>query len=537
MYHARALHERDLDSSSLETPRDENYARNAVDIGDADDTPSKGMGAVRRSFSWGKKKKGRARDKLPEPVTISSEARVVMLDRIQADNEIGFDMHLVTGDVIVSYVSESLAEAEGIEVSECVLAIQGIQLVDGGEDALEGARYILREPGDSVELILQKHVVRTEVLKRHAALKGTSLDKLGLTLQQEGEMIVIKEVDGLAAKSKRFSTGDKVIAINGTRTTDLNQAVELLKKAAEEHLETELELLYGFDAPPEYEFDAESGLYMPARASQAGSAKTGGFAAVKRTLSFGKRKKAALQSSAPKGKATSSRFARGPSKGTPPPVLNLEPRLLDIPKNDAGMIQVTFKAHAVTNELIIGLVGEGSPAQLAGVEVGDAVLALQGNMIESDGEFALDDARSILQQTSHFRTVELMVQSRVRTETLEFAAKEPGAPRNYLGLSFYSFPDDLAVRVVGVSGPAAKAGRIAIGDRIVSVNGVRVNHAETLSAHIGALARTHDYVTFEVALGYAAGEGVWYGGDAEHKDGDAPRKAKRSFSFGRKPRH
>ena len=37
-----------------------------------------------------------------------------------------------------------------------------------------------------VELTLEKNSLRTEVLKRHAALRGTSLDKLGLVLVRLG---------------------------------------------------------------------------------------------------------------------------------------------------------------------------------------------------------------------------------------------------------------------------------------------------------------------------------------------------------------
>ena len=47
-------------------------------------------------------------------------------------------------------------------------------------------------------------------------------------------------------------------------------------------------------------------------------------------------------------------------------------------------------------------------------------------------------------------------------------------------------------------------------------------------------------VEFEVALGYTAGEGLWYGHAEEGREtipANTPRKAKRSFSFGRKPKH
>jgi hypothetical protein len=511
--------ERDL---SLEmTHRDENTWRNG---GMGHGAPPKGA-TVKRSFSWGKKQKKKDK-KGKDLMVISSEARYINLDRFQADNELGFEMHGVTGDVIVSHVGQSLKE---LEVGDCLLSIQGVQLVEGGLDALEAARHILREPGQIIEVIIQRHCVRTETLKRHAALRGTSLDKLGLTIVQDGAYVVITDLGGLAAKSKRFLVGDRLIAVNGIRCGEMASALELLERASNEGLEVELDLVYGWIPPVDHHFDPESALFVAKTEPKTG------FGIVKRSLSFGKKKgsKAASASSSQPEAAGSGT----PRTATGIPIINFEPRHLDIPKNDKGMIQVTFKAHAITGELIIGLVGEGSPAAMAGVEVGDAVLAVQGNMIESEGEFALDDARTILAQTSHFDTVELMLQTKTRQETLEFRQKEPGAPRIYLGLSFYSFPGDSSVRITSVHGPAAKANRMALGDRIIAVEGIRVNHAQTLSEHVAAIARTSDYITFEVALGYAGGEGLWYGQDGGGDDPDKPRKAKRSFSFGRKPRH
>jgi len=198
----------------------------------------------------------------------------------------------------------------------------------------------------------------------------------------------------------------------------------------------------------------------------------------------------------------------------------------------------------VTGELIIALAAEDGPAGRAGVVAGDAVLAVQGVLIESEGEEALEDTLTLLEETSHLSTVELVVQTKVRTEVIEFGSRELGGPKNFLGLSFYSFPGDSTVRITKVDGPAARTERFALGDRIVSMNGIRVNHAKTLSDHISAAALTSYYVTFEVALGYASGEGLWYGSEeasaptaASAADESAKPKPKRSFSFGRKPRH
>ena len=68
-------------------------------------------------------------------------------------------------------------------------------------------------------------------------------------------------------------------------------------------------------------------------------------------------------------------------------------------------------------------------------------------------------------------------------------------------------------------------------------------HAGTLSQHIAHASNLGaTSVELEVALGYQAAEGLWYGKEevepAKEGEEDAkPRKAKRSFSFGRKPRH
>ena len=136
------------------------------------------------------------------------------------------------------------------------------------------------------------------------------------------------------------------------------------------------------------------------------------------------------------------------------------------------------------------------------------------------------------------------------------------APKTYLGLDFYTFSDDYAVRIVQLCGPAAKCGRLALGDRVVSMNGVRVVHAQTLSALIAKASRTDNSVTFEIAHGFADGEGLWYGkehvaihaerdgartslsadlyadGDGDGEGGTAAptRKPKRSFSFGKRPK-
>ena len=509
------------------------------EIPDITDNFPKPKAPVKRSFSWGKKKRAAAVEQA-KPVALSEEARLVTLDRYQADVEVGFEQHTVTGDIFVSHVGPTIKKEQMLEVGECILAIKGVPLEGGDADTLDFARYLLREPAATCELIVQRHTVRREVLKRVAALRGTSLDKLGLTLAQEKvddkdqgkiEHIIVSELAGLALKSRRIALGDRVIAINGMRFQGLGGAVDLL---AEDIDEVTFDLVYGYEIPDNHEFDAESGVYVMKAVVE--EAPVSGLQKVRRSLSFGKKTRKSTSGTAKAPSAASTSDNASGSGGIPD--LYTHPRRLTVRKNADGMIMVTFKAHAVTGEMIVGLVASESPALQAGVEVGDRILEVQGRPIHGFGEEGLDEARDILASTAHLKQVELLVQTCIRSETLSFAAKEPGAPKNYLGLGFYSFSDDQAVRVTNVNGPAAKSGRIALGDRIVSVNGIRVNHAKTLSEHIAHFAAVDNDINFEIALGYSPAEGLWYeDGNEDSGGGGIIRKVKRSFSFGRKPKH
>ena len=184
------------------------------------------------------------------------------------------------------------------------------------------------------------------------------------------------------------------------------------------------------------------------------------------------------------------RRRRGPEHAAQPAAAGDGPAGADGEKNANGKISVSFRAHETTGELIVGLCAEDGPAGAAGVVVGDVVLGLQGIVIDQFGEAAVDEAMNILADTAHLPTVEIVVQTRLRMEVLEFgldlddaaAATNPDEPPRALGLTFYSFPDDKYVRVTKV-GRGARLGA-SPGDRIVSVNGTRVNHAErTVGAH------------------------------------------------------
>ena len=140
------------------------------------------------------------------------------------------------------------------------------------------------------------------------------------------------------------------------------------------------------------------------------------------------------------------------------------------------------------------------------------------------------------------KSVEICVDTGIRTEVLTFGAKELGAPKNYLGMELHSFDDDIAVRVTDVNGPSLKSGRVAIGDKIVSVDGVRVRSADEARAVIEQSSRRNESVELELILGFSHNKGLWYGSPEENPEGEGavqntPRKAKRSFSFGRKPKH
>jgi membrane-associated protease RseP (regulator of RpoE activity) len=517
--------------------------------------PEAKKGSIRRSLSWNKKSKRSSRKAAAaaaaaeEPIT--TEVYAVCIDRDQADFEIGVELHAGTGDVIICYVGPTI---DGISIGDALLAVNkqpvhGDQFYDGGEATVEDnlyvARYLLRQSATpTVELTVEKNTLRTEVLTRRAALRGTSLDKLGMILMSRDGHVVVNEVEGLAAKSGRIVPGDRIVSVNGERCADLNHAVSLLTAATAD--EVVLEFTYGFLVPDEHEFDAVSGTYMPKPEKPASMAGT-----IKRSLSFGKknRKSKAAGGATPRGggdvgAAAAADSGAGGSEDEPVQTEeNFEQRGIKVTKNSEGRICVTFKVHRVTGELFIGQVGDDSPASHAGLKVGDRVLAMGskatgGEYFKQGGQADLELARQVLVAAEHEKTIDFLVAQQVRTEVIQFGQKELGAPRDYLGLSFYSCEGDNMVRITKITGPAEKSGRLSLGDRIYSVNGIRVNVAKVLSEHIARIARTDSFIEFEVALGWQACEGLWYGAEGADgdKEGAAPRKVKRSFSFGRKPR-
>lgn len=197
--------------------------------------------SIRRSLSWGKKRqKKKAEKNMPPSINrdepFVTEHVVVTISRDLATSELGLAMHEVTGDIIVSHAGPSL---EGkLDVGDVVLAVHAQELFEPHEvdeydvDNLTIARALLREEAETVEIALEKRSMRTEVITRHAALRGTSLDKIGLTLEMHGPHVVVTKCEGLALKSGRVAVGDRILSINGTRTFDLTQAVELLSTYA-----------------------------------------------------------------------------------------------------------------------------------------------------------------------------------------------------------------------------------------------------------------------------------------------------------------
>ena len=309
-----------------------------------------------------------------------------------------------------------------------------------------------------------------------------------------------------------------------------------------------LEFAYGFCVPAGHEFDAESGTFME-REKPVGI--------VRRSLSFGKKRKAKgsqqqQQQQQAEAKVEALIPIEAEEDGKLPyegiPDLNTEIRSISIVKNAEGKICATFKPHAVTGELIASLVADESPAAQAGLMVGDRIIACgsQANGLvyfEQGGDDDLDSLRMVLEDNAEEQRLEMLVQQRLRTEVIEFGHPPGGlgGPRTWLGISFWSFDEESFVRITDVKGPALRSGRIALGDRLVAVNGVRVKVATAAADIIKEIAMTDDVIELELALGYAAGEGVWYGdnkptANVESSTG-TPRKAKRSFSFGRKPRH
>ena len=136
--------------------------------------------AVRRSFSWGKKKTAK------RPSAAVNQLCDVTLDLSMVDLSKGLHVaqHPATNAVIINFVSSEVADC-GLSVGDLVCSIQGASFdVQGGPldgmtaDDLDAALFNLSRTTGRCHMTVVKRCLRTETLTRRSALRGTTLDKL-----------------------------------------------------------------------------------------------------------------------------------------------------------------------------------------------------------------------------------------------------------------------------------------------------------------------------------------------------------------------
>ena len=488
--------------------------------------------SIRRSFSWGKKKKAAGQGPAPEIKEYKTGLRTVDLEVGGYDGDgVGFAVHPITEELIVCALDRDnpavrpAIERGEIVVGDVVRAIQGVRIdllePYDGEDLVDLAVRFIHEQGGRYKMTVQTSL-RTVVLERSAAIRGTSVDKLGLELSRmfnelKEPIVYVEGMSGVAAKSRQICLGDRLVSVNGTPLYGLDdpqQGAEGLLSASASGDEIFLEFAPGMLTPDDCVFDFRERCYRRKEALVASP--------IKRTFSWGK-----------KGKKASAGI----------PAVSTEIWDASVKKDSEGKLGVTLAMHEVTNELIIGIVSSGSKAEKAGLEAGHKVIAIQGvapsSAVQPDD--VLNAAYRILRDP-RANPITFTVQNSLRTEVIPFGQSELGGPRDSLGVHFYSGSGDTAVRIIKLEGTGKKSGRLAVGDKVTAINGQRVADAKTLNEIIARAARTSDDAELEVLQGYAAQEGLYYSeagdkGDAPKGGGGGALKiVKRSFSFGRKPR-
>ena len=114
----------------------------------------------------------------------------------------------------------------------------------------------------------------------------------GLTVHDsQAEGVLVTEITGIAAKSRRIAVGDILVKVNSQNCSDLKKALSLLSADVDT---VELTLMYGFVPTNDHVFDASSATFKQKASSSLEKGESIGQV-VKRSLSFGKKKKPSVE--------------------------------------------------------------------------------------------------------------------------------------------------------------------------------------------------------------------------------------------------
>ncbi len=164
-----------------------------------------------------------------------------------------------------------------------------------------------------------------------------------------------------------------------------------------------------------------------------------------------------------------------PAQSNPAPLAGVE----TISSQHPGRLGVTLQDTSGGRGVLVGTVEGGSPAESAGIQVGDRIREVDGNGVSHTADLV-----ERIRAAGADKSIALVVERELEV-TVENLPSDKGESRPRLGVRLSGDGGDLRAESVEKDSPAEKAG-VHAGDRLLALDGHETPDGTSLSSLVGA---------------------------------------------------